>query len=152
VIGDDAVIAHFLRVAPHLVGAEGLAEATVGVSLFPHQRQVAERLAGLYPRSWLVADEVGLGKTISAGMALRRLVLSGEVRRALILAPANVCRQWQDELFEKFGLWVPRLDQGRVHMPIPPKSFRLVPAPTPTASIPCSSHRAISHAVALSRT
>jgi len=114
-IGDDGVVAQFLRAAPRLVGSEALAEATLGVNLFPHQQQVVERLAGMFPRSWLVADEVGLGKTISAGMALRRLVLSGQVERALILAPANVCRQWQDELFEKFGLWVPRLDAGKIH-------------------------------------
>ena len=114
-VGEDEVVAQFLRAAPRLVGAEALPEATLGVRLFPHQRQVVERLAGQYPRSWLVADEVGLGKTISAGMALRRLLLAGRVSRALILAPANVCRQWQDELFEKFGLWVPRLDGARVH-------------------------------------
>jgi hypothetical protein len=111
-VGEDAVVARYLAVAPRLVSAEGLAEATTGVVLYPHQRQVTERLGGQYPRSWLVADEVGLGKTISAGMALRRLLLSGQVRSALILAPANVCRQWQDELFAKFGLWVPRLDGG----------------------------------------
>lgn len=115
VFGTDAIVARYLQVAPRLVGAEALAEATVGVNLFPHQRQVVERLAGLYPRSWLVADEVGLGKTISAGMALRRLTLDGRVRRGLILAPANVCRQWQDELFEKFGLWVPRLDGNKIY-------------------------------------
>lgn len=114
-VGVDAVVARYLQVAPRLVGAQALAEATVGVNLFPHQRQVVERLAGLYPRSWLVADEVGLGKTISAGMALRRLTLDGRVRRGLILAPANVCRQWQDELFEKFGLWVPRLDGNKIY-------------------------------------
>ncbi len=114
-MGVDAVVARYLRVAPRLVAAEALAEATIGLDLFPHQRQVAERLAGLYPRSWLLADEVGLGKTISAGISLRRLLLDGRVRRALILAPANVCRQWQDELFEKFGLWVPRLDSNKVY-------------------------------------
>ncbi len=114
-VGDDAAIARYLAAAPRLVDAEGLAEATAGVRLFPHQTQVVERLAGQYPRSWLVADEVGLGKTISAGMALRRLVLTEEVHRALILAPANVTRQWQDELFEKFGLWVPRLEGRRIH-------------------------------------
>lgn len=86
-----------------------------GVTPFPHQRQVVERLAGEYPRSWLVADEVGLGKTISAGLSLRRLLFSGEVKRALILAPANVCRQWQDELFEKFGIWAHRFDGHRLH-------------------------------------
>lgn len=80
--------------------------------LFPHQRKVAERLAGQYARSWLVADEVGPDKTVSAGLAPRRLLLAGDVERALVLAPANVCRQWQDELFEKFGLWVPRYKGG----------------------------------------
>lgn len=114
-LGEDSVVAHYLRVAPRLVGAEALPAATVGVRMFPHQNQVVERLGALYPRSWLVADEVGLGKTISAGMSLRRLLLSGRVRRALILAPANVCRQWQDELFEKFGLWIPRLDGNKIH-------------------------------------
>ena len=112
-IGDPRTVARFLLAAPTMVGAERLAEATSGVRAFPHQQQVAERLAGEYPRSWLVADEVGLGKTISAGLALRRLVLDGRVRRALVLAPASVCRQWQDELFEKFGLWVPRYDRGQ---------------------------------------
>jgi superfamily II DNA or RNA helicase len=111
---DRATLARFLAAAPRLVGSEQLAPATSGVRLFPHQRKVVERLAGSFPRSWLVADEVGLGKTISAGMSLRRLLLAGDVERALILAPANVCRQWQDELFERFGLWVPRYDGGRI--------------------------------------
>jgi hypothetical protein len=114
-VGADPVIARYLRVAPRLVASEALAEATIGLNLFPHQRQVAERFAGMYPRSWLLADEVGLGKTISAGIALRRLLLENRVQRALILAPANVCRQWQDELFEKFGLWVPRLDKNKIY-------------------------------------
>ncbi len=83
-MGDDAAVARFLQVAPALVGgAEALPVATTGgLTLFPHQQQVVERLAGLYPRSWLLADEVGLGKTISAGMSLRRLLLSKRVRRA----------------------------------------------------------------------
>ena len=111
---DRGTVAKYLAVASRLWSSAGLAEATCAVAPFPHQRKVAERLAGLYPRPWLVADEVGLGKTISAGLALRRLLLSGQVKRALILAPANVARQWQDEMFEKFGLWVPRYDQGRI--------------------------------------
>jgi hypothetical protein len=114
-LGDPGRVARFLLAAPTLVDGEQLSEATSAVTLFPHQRQVVERLAGEYPRSWLVADEVGLGKTISAGLALRRLLLSGDVRRVLILAPASVCRQWQDELFEKFGLWVDRYERGIIH-------------------------------------
>jgi len=144
-LGDDAVVAHFLRAAPRLVGAQALAEATVGVRLFPHQRQVGERLAGLYPRSWLVADEVGLGKTISAGMALRRLWLAGQVKRVLILAPANVCRQWQDELFEKFGMWVPRLDNQRIYGAHPSDVRNVLTGGNPYAENPlliASSHLA----------
>jgi hypothetical protein len=144
-LGDDAVVAHFLRAAPRLLGADALAEATVGVRLFPHQRQVAERLADLYPRSWLVADEVGLGKTISAGLALRRLWLAGQVNRVLILAPANVCRQWQDELFEKFGMWVPRLDNQRINGAHPSDVRAVLPGGNPYAGNPlliASSHLA----------
>lgn len=112
---DRATLSRFLLAAPYLVSGQQLAEATSGVTLFPHQRKVAERLADEYPRSWLVADEVGLGKTISAGIALRRLLLSGRASRILVMAPANVCLQWQDELFEKFGLWIPRLDRNKIH-------------------------------------
>lgn len=122
-------IARFLLAAPHLVDSAALAEATSAVTLFPHQRKVVERLAGEYPRSWLVADEVGLGKTISAGAALRRLLLSGDVERVLVLAPANVCRQWQDELFERFGLWVPRLEGNELHG-AHPDDVRPVPSST----------------------
>ncbi len=114
-VGEPSTVANFLLAAPRLPWAGDLAEETSGVRLFPHQRQNVARLAGMYPRSWLVADEVGLGKTVSAGMSLRYLVLNGEVQKALVLAPANVCRQWQDELFEKFALWVPRLDQGKIY-------------------------------------
>jgi superfamily II DNA or RNA helicase len=140
-----ATVAQFLIAAPRLIGAEGLAEATSGVTLFPHQRKVVERLAGEYPRSWLVADEVGLGKTISAGLALRRLLLTGSVERALILAPANVCRQWQDELFERFGLWVPRLDGGKIHGAHPDDVTSIPPGTNPYADNPVllvSSHLA----------
>jgi len=111
---DRSTLSRFLLAAPHLLEANALAEATSGVSLFPHQRKVAERLTDEYPRSWLVADEVGLGKTISAGISLRRLLLSGRAQRVLVMAPANVCTQWQDELFEKFGLWVPRLEGSKI--------------------------------------
>lgn len=61
-LGDRSELARFLLAAPQLPGADGLAAATTGVTLFPHQSQVEERLAGEYPRSWLVADEVGLGQ------------------------------------------------------------------------------------------
>ncbi len=52
----------------------------------------------------MLADEVGLGKTIEAGMILKEYMLRGLVRRALILAPASLTWQWQLELREKFDI------------------------------------------------
>lgn len=108
-------VARVLQLAPRLSNGRSTLAATSAVRPFPHQAENVERLAGTYPRSWLLADEVGLGKTISAGLALRQLLLGRRVRRALVLAPANVCIQWQDELFEKFGLWIPRYADQKLY-------------------------------------
>jgi len=61
----------------------------------------------------MLCDEVGLGKTIEAGLVIRQLILSGRVKRCLILAPKSVLKQWQEELYEKFALEVPRYDAGK---------------------------------------
>ena len=50
-----------------------------------------------WPPRLLIADEVGLGKTIQAGMLIRQAWLAEKARRVLILAPASVCKQWQLE-------------------------------------------------------
>jgi superfamily II DNA or RNA helicase len=109
----ERILVRFLRDAPHLAGASGLGAATSALTPWPHQRAVVRRLVHNYPGRYLLADEVGLGKTIEAGLALRQLWLSGVVRRALILAPKSVLRQWQEELYEKFALSVPIYD-GKV--------------------------------------
>ena len=49
------------------------------------------------------------------GLPLRRLRLTGQAERVLILAPANVARHWQDELAERFGLWVLQLEGRKIH-------------------------------------
>jgi superfamily II DNA or RNA helicase len=110
----EAVLARYLRDAPLLVGADGLGLATAPVVPWPHQVRVARALVDRFPERFLLADEVGLGKTVEAGLALRQLVLSGRVRRALLLAPHSVLRQWQEELHEKFRLDVPRYEDGRL--------------------------------------
>jgi len=69
-----------------------------------------ERLYSRWPPKLLIADEVGLGKTIQAGMLLRQAWLAGRARRILILAPKAVLRQWQIELREKFNLNWPIYD------------------------------------------
>ena len=69
----------------------------------PHQISVAHRVTNAYPHRFLLCDEVGLGKTIEAGMILRELRARGMVKRVLILVPANLQIQWQHELKTKFN-------------------------------------------------
>ncbi len=69
----------------------------------PHQVFVTHRATStLYPRL-LLADEVGLGKTIEAGMVLKELKARGLVKRTLIVVPANLVTQWERELRTKFN-------------------------------------------------
>ena len=110
---DDAIIFQFLRDAPHLTSASGLGVATAAVTPWPHQIKVGQAVESHFPERFLLADEVGLGKTIEAGSVLRQLLISGRVKRALILAPRSVLTQWQEELSEKFGLRVPLYDGNR---------------------------------------
>jgi ERCC4-related helicase len=77
---------------------------TIPVQPWPHQLKILRRIADTFPRSYLIADEVGLGKTIETGLILRYLLISGKAQRILVLAPASVQPQWQTELREKFNL------------------------------------------------
>ncbi len=62
--------------------------------------------------SLLVADDVGLGKTIEAGLVVRELMLRHRARRILVVCPATLQIKWQAEMLEKsassFTLWTPR--------------------------------------------
>jgi superfamily II DNA or RNA helicase len=78
----------------------------------PHQAELIHRVVSTYPRGYLFADEVGLGKTVEAGMVLRELFTSGRASKALLLVPASVMKQWQEELHEKMNLDVARYDKG----------------------------------------
>ncbi len=129
----EQVLCQFLRDAPHLAGTSGLAAATCAAVPWPHQQAVARRVVESFPSRYLLADEVGLGKTIEAGLVLRHLWLNGVVSRALILAPKSVLRQWQEEMYEKFALNVPVYD-GSVFRDI--RGAERVPAtPNPWDSV-----------------
>ncbi|HUH81097.1 MAG TPA: SNF2-related protein, partial [Solirubrobacteraceae bacterium] len=107
---NERILFQFVRDAPFLAGANRLGQATSTVRPWPHQQRVADLILRQFPQSFLLCDEVGLGKTIEAGLALRQLLLSGQVTRALILTPKSITRQWQEELYEKFILNIPRYD------------------------------------------
>lgn len=73
------------------------------VDVKPHQVGVVHRVVTGYPHRYLLCDEVGLGKTIEAGMILKELRARGLASRCLIIVPANLLRQWQFELKSKFN-------------------------------------------------
>lgn len=110
---DEQVACHFLRTAPTLIGADDLGVASAPVKPWPHQLRTVRRAVERFPQGFLFCDEVGLGKTVEALLALRQLLLAGRVKRALILVPKALLRQWQEELHEKAALDVPRFDGGR---------------------------------------
>src|SRR5438309_10934471 len=68
----------------------------------PHQVDVAQRVLRQMGGRAILADEVGLGKTIEASIIYKELAIRGLARRALILTPASLVGQWQGELAEKF--------------------------------------------------
>ncbi|WP_457671197.1 RNA polymerase-associated protein RapA [Thiolapillus sp.] len=83
------------------------------ISLIPHQLYIAHQSARrLIPRV-LLADEVGLGKTIEAGLVLHRMLLAGRVKRVLLLVPESLLHQWLVEMLRRFNLGFSLFDQAR---------------------------------------
>lgn len=72
--------------------------------LLPHQILLTHDVVAARRRRFLIADEVGLGKTIETGMIIRELLARGEAERILVVAPAGLTRNWQTELDDCFGL------------------------------------------------
>ena len=79
---------------PHLIGVEPLL----------HQIETVRKVLKQFRGRVLLADEVGLGKTIEAGMVLKEYVLRGMAEHSLVLTPASLVGQWREELETKFGL------------------------------------------------
>ena len=86
------------------------AALTAPAAPLPHQARIIHRAVTSHPRGYLFADPVGFGKTIEMGLTIRELLLSGKAHTALLLVPASVQKQWQEELSEKIGLDVARYD------------------------------------------
>ncbi|MBI2077694.1 MAG: DEAD/DEAH box helicase [Euryarchaeota archaeon] len=73
------------------------------IQLYTHQTNAALRVLTKMGGRAILADEVGLGKTIEAGIAMKELITRGLVESVLILTPASLVGQWRGELGEKFG-------------------------------------------------
>lgn len=75
-----------------------------GIRLDAYQLLPLRKALRLPRVNLLIADDVGAGKTVEAGLVLREMLLRRRVKFALVAAPAVMVRQWQDELESKFGL------------------------------------------------
>ena len=83
------------------------------IDIIPHQLRVAEIAASRRPPRLLLADEVGLGKTIEAGLIIAQQMASGRVARVLVLAPESLVHQWLVELHRRFNLAFAIFDEER---------------------------------------
>ncbi len=83
------------------------------IDLIPHQLYIASEVANRNLPRVLLADEVGLGKTIEACLILHRLYLTGRVNRILIILPESLVHQWFVELLRRFNLWFNLFDAER---------------------------------------
>ncbi len=83
------------------------------VQLLPHQLYIANEVAQRHAPRVLLADEVGLGKTIEAGLVLHQQLISGRVSRALIVVPNSLQHQWLVEMLRRFNLAFTLLDEKR---------------------------------------
>lgn len=81
--------------------------------LIPHQLHIAQEVGRRIAPRVLLADEVGLGKTIEAGMILQQQLLAEKVQRVLILVPENLQHQWLVEMLRRFNLHFSLFDEER---------------------------------------
>jgi ERCC4-related helicase len=89
--------------ARFLTGNKGGQLSNARTEILPHQIFAAHRVVSSPRRRFLLADEVGLGKTIEAGMIWQALAQRGQAKRTLVITPAGLTTQWQEEFQDKFG-------------------------------------------------
>ncbi len=82
-------------------------------SLIPHQLYIAHTVAARFAPRVLLADEVGLGKTIEAGLIIHQQLLSERARRVLIVVPESLVHQWLVEMLRRFNLMFSIFDEAR---------------------------------------
>ena len=83
-------------------------------SLLPHQVYIANEVSQRHAPRVLLADEVGLGKTIEAGMIIHQQLLTGRASRVLVLVPPSLLHQWLVEMLRRFNLHFSLFDADRI--------------------------------------
>ncbi|SYZ34581.1 SNF2-related protein [Propionibacterium australiense] len=85
-----------------------------GATLEPYQLEPLRRALEAPRTNLLLADDVGLGKTIEAGLVIEELLLRHRARSVIIVCPPSLAQKWRDEMREKFGLEFVIVDSARI--------------------------------------
>lgn len=105
-----------------------LAIHTSSVEPLPHQiSAVYDIMLRRQPLRFILADDPGAGKTIMTGLLLKELLIRGDVRRCLIVAPGGLVEQWQDEMFQKFHIRFDILTNDRIEASVTGNAFQEIP-------------------------
>ncbi len=102
-----------LRHAQRLAQSELFGLTGSRTSLIPHQLYIAHEVANRYAPRVLLADEVGLGKTIEAGLILHHQLLTERAQRVLIVVPESLVHQWLVEMLRRFNRHFSIFDEAR---------------------------------------
>ena len=100
-------------IANHLQQSPVFGLAGSRTSLIAHQMYIAHEVSNRYAPRVLLADEVGLGKTIEAGLILHQQLLLERARRVLIVVPESLVHQWLVEMLRRFNLMFSIFDEAR---------------------------------------
>jgi hypothetical protein len=106
-----------------------------GIELFDHQLTPLRKALALPRANVFIADDVGLGKTIEAGLIAQELLLRQRVEFMLIVCPASVCLQWRDEMQKRFGLHFEVMSRGFIGRRRQERGFGVNPWSTHTRFI-----------------
>jgi len=101
---DNLLKAYGIITSQHSKGLTTLKSLKSKISIFDHQIMAAKRVKNDLNGRALLADEVGLGKTIEAGILLKEYYTTGLIKTALVLTPPSLVGQWRDEMESKFDL------------------------------------------------
>ncbi len=102
-----------LRYASYLSSGKSRGLYGPRISLIPHQLYIANEVAGRFAPRVLLADEVGLGKTIEAGLIVHQQLQTGRASRILIIVPPTLVFQWFVEMIRRFNLQFTVLNEDR---------------------------------------
>ena len=127
------------RIRKALANDPASTAATVATEMWPHQENFRrQRATGPGPDRILIADEVGLGKTIQAGILLKTRMNQGKVNRLLIMTPRSARLQWQQELRHKFNINIPIVERSGGQITLFQPDGSEAPAPGQAWEIPHS--------------